>query len=67
MSRIGGGALADTWTRPVVAGDLPGPRAAEPLARQGERESDSLEQGAFKSDRIRIGAGRTIGTKAFVH
>lgn len=43
MSRIGGSTLPDawTWTRPFVAGDLPGPRSAELLARQEERESNA--------------------------
>lgn len=41
MSRIGGSTLPATWTRPFVAGDLPGPRSAELLARQGERESNA--------------------------
>jgi non-ribosomal peptide synthetase-like protein len=30
-------------------------------------QSHSLEEGAFKSDRIRIGAGCTLGPAAFVH
>lgn len=41
MNRIGGSTLPDTWTRPRVAGDLPGPRSAELLARQDERESNA--------------------------
>ncbi len=41
MSRIGGGTLPGTWTRPAVAGDLPGPRSAELLARQDERQSNT--------------------------
>jgi non-ribosomal peptide synthetase-like protein len=30
-------------------------------------QSHSMEDGAFKSDRIQIGAGSTVGTSAFVH
>lgn len=37
------------------------------LAEGSVLQSHSLEEGAFKSDHIRIGAGCTIGTKAFVH
>src|SRR5260370_22976074 len=30
-------------------------------------QGHSLEDGAFKSDRVKIGAGCTLGTGAFVH
>lgn len=41
MSRIDGSGLPDTWSRPNVEGDLPGPRSAEMLARQAQRESNA--------------------------
>jgi non-ribosomal peptide synthetase-like protein len=37
------------------------------LNRGTEIQGHSLEDGAFKSDRIKIGAGCTLGTAAFVH